>query len=147
MALVEKELEDLRLEKEASAKQKKISLIEFTRQKHLRRPLIIAVGTQLSMQFSGINAISYYSTELFKSVGLTGDMPLYGTILLSLVMVLMTFCSMSLVEKAGRKVLLLGGLVGMAVFSFGLVLAGACGVSVLQLSFSIIRIVILENSK
>ena len=41
----------------------------FTR-KSLSKPLLIAVVMQLSQQFSGINAVFYYSTGIFIDAGI-----------------------------------------------------------------------------
>lgn len=74
-----------------------------------RRPLAIAGVLMIGSQFSGINAIMYYSTEIFKSA--TGDLKaaFKSSIAIGLVNLLATFGAIGLVDKAGRKPLLLLG--------------------------------------
>lgn len=56
-------------------------------------------------QFSGINAVIFYSEGIFKQAGGNID-PQLCVILVGVVQVVMTFCAAVLVEKAGRKILL-----------------------------------------
>jgi hypothetical protein len=71
--LVEKELNTLAFEKDNLSKQKKVSWLELITVKSLRRPLLVAVGIMIAQQFSGINAVIFYSTKIFESVGLEGE--------------------------------------------------------------------------
>lgn len=57
-------------------------------------------------QFSGINAVIFFSVQIFKAAGSNLD-PNVCAIIVGVVQVLMTFASAALVERAGRKVLLL----------------------------------------
>lgn len=83
----------------------------------LRRPLIVAVVIQLSQQLSGINAILYYSTDLFEDAGLQNEQARYATIGVGGVMVLMCLVSIPLMDKMGRRTLHLWGLGGMFIAS------------------------------
>ena len=49
---------------------KQMTILQLLTNSSLRAPLIIAVVMQLSQQLSGINAIFYYSTEIFKKAGI-----------------------------------------------------------------------------
>ena len=101
-----------------------VSYKDLFTKKNLYRPLICAVMVQFSQQFSGINAVIFYSTEIFTSVGLKEDTwAVYATIMLSVIQFVMTFASMGLIERAGRRILLLVGLSGMCFFSFGLAIS------------------------
>lgn len=75
----------------------------------LRTPLIIAIVMQLSQQLSGINAILYYSTDIFKATGLALDQAKWATIGVGGVMVIMTLVSIPLMDKMGRRTLHLWG--------------------------------------
>ena len=77
----------------------------------------------------GINAVTFYSTDIFRSAGLDGDWPVYATIILGVVQLVMTIVCMFIVDRAGRKLLLLIGMIGLAVFSFGLALCRIFAVS------------------
>ena len=74
----------------------------------VRMALILAIGLAFLQQASGINAIFYYAPEILKEVGLGG----YGrelTAALGLINVLATFIAIWLVDRVGRRPLLLGG--------------------------------------
>lgn len=60
----------------------------------------------LFQQFSGINAVIFYTNSIFESAGSTLD-PAICSIIVGIVQVVMTFVSAVLIEKAGRKILLL----------------------------------------
>lgn len=95
----------------------------------LRMPLIIAIAMQLSQQLSGINAIFYYSTDIFTNAGLESDQAKYATLGVGGVMVVMTLVSIPLMDKMGRRTLHLWGKLSVlsAVYFFLLHLAFAGG--------------------
>jgi SP family sugar:H+ symporter-like MFS transporter len=78
---------------------------------------IVWVGVLLSVfqQFVGINVIFYYSTTLWRSVGFTESGALTITVITSVTNVVVTLVAISLIDKIGRKPLLLIGSAGMAV--------------------------------
>ncbi len=57
----------------------------------------------------------FYSTQIFNSAGLEGAAAQYATLAMGVVNVLMTFVSLVLIEKAGRKTLMAVGLAIMFV--------------------------------
>jgi MFS transporter, SP family, arabinose:H+ symporter len=75
-----------------------------------RRPLIISVGVMAMSQFSGINAIIYYSTKIFASAGVGVETSFASTALVGLVNLVFTFVAIAFVDRAGRRPLLLIGL-------------------------------------
>ena len=76
-----------------------------------RRPLIIAVLLMAFSQFSGINAIMYYSTKIFTTAGVGIADSFTASTIIGLVNLVFTFVAIALVDKAGRRPLLLFGLV------------------------------------
>ncbi|UHQ19318.1 sugar porter family MFS transporter [Lysobacter sp. KIS68-7] len=78
---------------------------------------IVWVGILLSVfqQFVGINVIFYYSSTLWHSVGFSESDSFNITVATSVVNVLVTLVAIALVDKVGRKPLLLVGSAGMAV--------------------------------
>jgi SP family sugar:H+ symporter-like MFS transporter len=78
---------------------------------------IVWVGILLSMfqQLVGINVIFYYSTTLWRSVGLSESDALAISVVTSVTNVLVTIVAISLVDRIGRRPLLLVGSLGMAV--------------------------------
>jgi MFS transporter, SP family, arabinose:H+ symporter len=74
-----------------------------------RLPLAIAMVLMFGSQLSGINAIMYYSTEIFKNATGNANAAFNSTIWIGLVNFFATFIAIGLVDKAGRKPLLLVG--------------------------------------
>jgi SP family sugar:H+ symporter-like MFS transporter len=78
---------------------------------------VVWIGILLSVfqQFVGINVIFYYSSTLWHSVGFSEADSFSITVVTSIVNVLVTLVAMALVDKVGRKPLLLVGSAGMTV--------------------------------
>ncbi|WP_336205812.1 sugar porter family MFS transporter [Nonomuraea sp. LPB2021202275-12-8] len=78
---------------------------------------IVWIGIVLSVfqQFVGINVIFYYSSVLWQSVGITQSDSLLISFSSSVINIIGTFIAISLVDKIGRKPLLLIGSAGMAI--------------------------------
>lgn len=112
---VQDEMDDLRAENEIAKMSPAISISDLLTQISLRKPLIISIVIMLSQQFSGINAVLFFSTSIFRSAGLGEHSAIQATLGMSLVNVLMTIVSLFLVDKAGRKTLHMSGLMGMAI--------------------------------
>lgn len=112
---IQDEMDELRAENERSKMSPAITLSEMLNQESLRKPLTISVFIMLSQQFSGINAVLFFSTSIFRSAGLGEQAAINATLGMSLVNVLMTIVSLFLVDRAGRKTLHMTGLMGMAV--------------------------------
>lgn len=89
----------------------------------LRTPLLIGIMMQLSQQLSGINAIFYYSTDIFISADVPETYAVYATIGVGAIMVIMALISMPLVDRVGRRTLHLYGLAGMFLASIFLTIS------------------------
>ena len=78
---------------------------------------VVWTGIALSVfqQFVGINVIFYYSATLWHSVGFSEADSLAITVATSIVNVLVTLVAIALVDRVGRKPLLVVGSAGMAV--------------------------------
>ncbi|KAJ8766503.1 hypothetical protein K2173_022562 [Erythroxylum novogranatense] len=83
-----------------------------------RPPLVIGILLQLFQQFTGINAIMFYAPVLFQTVGFGNDASLLSSVVTGLVNVLCTIVSVVVVDRAGRKVLLLEACVQMFITQF-----------------------------
>jgi len=67
---------------------------------------------QIIQQFSGINAVMYYSTNIFKMAGFTTSIEqLWATVIVGLVNVLTTVLAILFVDKFGRRPILTLGLI------------------------------------
>jgi sugar porter (SP) family MFS transporter len=78
---------------------------------------IVWVGIILSVlqQFVGINVIFYYSTTLWKSVGFQESDSLTISVVTAVTNIAVTFVAIALVDRVGRRPILLFGSVGMTV--------------------------------
>lgn len=85
-----------------------------------RKPMLIAIVLMACSQFCGINAIMYYSTEIFESAGGGKDAAFTSTVWVGVINLLFTFVAIALVDKAGRRPLLLIG-TAIQVIALGLV--------------------------
>ncbi|MEV5497187.1 sugar porter family MFS transporter [Nonomuraea fuscirosea] len=78
---------------------------------------IVWIGIVLSafQQFVGINVIFYYSSVLWQSVGINQSDSLLISFSSSIINIIGTFIAIALVDRIGRKPLLLIGSAGMAI--------------------------------
>jgi SP family facilitated glucose transporter-like MFS transporter 1 len=90
-----------------------VTATDLLRNKHFRRPLLVAVMLMLAQQMSGINAIIFFSTGVFADSGLSTSSAQYATLGMGGANVVMTLVSIAFIDRAGRKTLMLVGLVGM----------------------------------
>ena len=76
---------------------------------------IIWVGIALSVfqQFVGINVVFYYGSELWQAAGFDESQSLFINVLTGTTNIVSTFIAIALVDKIGRKPLLLVGSIGM----------------------------------
>ncbi|RWW39556.1 hypothetical protein BHE74_00055108 [Ensete ventricosum] len=72
-----------------------------------RPQLVIAIAMQVFQQFTGINAIMFYAPVLFQTIGFKNDASLLSAVITGIVNVLSTVVSVVLVDKVGRRFLLL----------------------------------------
>lgn len=87
----------------------------------LRMPLIIGLGLAIFQQVTGINTVIYYAPTILESAGFNStSLSIMGTVGVGLINVLATIVSVFLVDRMGRRPLLLIGLIGMIV-SMGLI--------------------------
>lgn len=86
----------------------------------LRTAMVVGIVLALFSQITGINAIMYYAPEIFKSVGFGTDSALLQTVFIGSVNLAFTFVAIWLIDKTGRKTLLLYGVGGMIICLFGL---------------------------
>ena len=78
---------------------------------------VVLLGTLLAafQQITGINAVVNYAPVIFEQTGVGGDTALLQSVLVGLINFLCTIVALWLVDRKGRKVLLLWGAVGMIV--------------------------------
>ncbi|MBP1223857.1 sugar porter family MFS transporter [Flavobacterium sp. 1355] len=88
--------------------------------KKYRFPLLLAFLIALFNQFSGINAFLYYAPRIFAEAGLGESAALMSSVGIGLINLLFTLFGVFLIDKLGRRVLMLIGSVGY-IISLGLV--------------------------
>ena len=84
-------------------------------QKKFRLPLFLAISIAMFNQLSGINAILYYLNDIFARAGfskVSGDLQ---AVAIGATNLLFTMIAMTVIDRIGRKTLLLVGSVGTAV--------------------------------
>lgn len=87
----------------------------------IRIALIVGVGLAVLQQVTGINAVMYYAPEIFKETGAGTDAALIQTILVGLINFLFTILAIWLIDRVGRKVLLL---IGSSIMTISLAVIG-----------------------
>ncbi|NME70644.1 sugar porter family MFS transporter [Flammeovirga aprica] len=78
-------------------------------QKKMRLVLFIGLGLAIFQQTSGINAILYYAPMIFEMTGEGQDSAFMQSIIIGIVFVVMTVISMLLIDRLGRRPLLIMG--------------------------------------
>lgn len=86
---------------------------EGTRRIH---PIIwVGIGLAMLQQLSGINVVFYYGAVLWQAAGFSEADALLTNVITGLVNIIFTFVAIALVDRVGRRPLLLLGSLGMAV--------------------------------
>ena len=89
----------------------------------LRRVLIVGILFSLFAHITGIDTIIYYGPIIFLESGFKTDSALLASVMIGITNLIFTFVGMAMVDKAGRKLLLLVGLAGMGI---SMTLVGLC---------------------
>ena len=82
----------------------------------MRPILIIGVFIAVFSQITGINSIMYYAPVIFQSIGAGASSAVMQTVMIGGGNLIFTFVAISLIDRVGRKPLLIGGVAGMIVF-------------------------------
>lgn len=86
------------------------------KERKLSRPLVAGIGLMVLQQFSGINAFMLYSSGIFATAGVSN--PDIASVALGTLQVFMTLAAAGLMDKAGRRILLMISAGGMALSCF-----------------------------
>jgi sugar porter (SP) family MFS transporter len=110
---VEKEFQEIKVASQASALRGHVSDLLLPA---VRPALMIGIGLAVFQQVTGINTIIYYAPYIIRTAGISS---IQGSILatagIGTVNVVMTLVSMWLIDRVGRRPLLLTGITGMIV--------------------------------
>lgn len=120
----------------------KVSVAEFLHSKY-RHVLIIGIFIACLQQACGLNVVFNYAQEIFASAGFDINSTLKSIVATGLINLLATVVALPLVEKVGRRRLMLLGAGGLVVIYSGMVVAystGTLGLPVLALVLAAIAI-------
>lgn len=93
----------------------------------VRRTVIIAMLIGVTQQVTGANAIMYFAPTMMNKVGLSTESSVYTSIIIGIASVISCAIGMSIIDRVGRRRMLIIGLVGCASSLF--VLAPVYGLS------------------
>lgn len=79
------------------------------------KPISIAFLVAMFNQFSGINALLYYAPRIFELTGLSSADSMFQPVLIGITNGIFTILGLVIIDKVGRKKLLIAGSIGMAI--------------------------------
>ncbi len=89
-----------------------------------RKIVFIGIFVGIFSQLTGIGVVFYYSAQIFSIAGFSPDTSMLQSVILGLTNLVFTLLAMALIDRVGRKKLLLAGQIGMvtvlALFGYGL---------------------------
>ena len=84
-------------------------------QKAVRPAVMVGITLAIFQQFCGINVVFNYTSTIFASVGASLNKQLFETVAIGVVNLVFTILAMLLVDKLGRRPLMLIGSIGLSV--------------------------------
>ncbi len=85
-----------------------------------RFPIFLAVSIAIFNQLSGINGLLYYLTDIFEMAGFSRISSDFQSVVIAAVSLFFTALAMTMIDKVGRRLLLLIGSVGTALSLSGI---------------------------
>ncbi|MCX6224854.1 MAG: sugar porter family MFS transporter, partial [Bacteroidia bacterium] len=76
--------------------------------------VMIGIAVGMFNQFTGINIVMYYTTDIFRAANFSTDSAILQTVIIGFTNLIFTLIAMRLIDKIGRKKMLLIGSVGMS---------------------------------
>lgn len=116
------------LQSDIGAERRQAPLSALFSEPKARLPLIVGVALAVFQQVTGINTVIYYAPTIFKEAGFASNAAaILATAGIGVVNVLMTIVALFLLDQAGRRKLLLAGLVIMTISLVAIAIAFANG--------------------
>ncbi|CAN1234095.1 Sugar transporter ERD6-like 7 [Linum perenne] len=100
---ISKEADEIKEYIETLDRLPKVKLMDLFNRRYIKS-VIIGVGLMVFQQFGGINGVCFYVSNIFKSAGFS---PSVGTITYAILQVVVTLVVTQVIDRAGRKPLLL----------------------------------------
>ncbi len=110
----QQEIESIEKNIQAEKNKSKVVIKDLLK-KSLRFILVVGLIVGVLQQITGINAVYFYATSIFKQTGIGTDASFSSGVLLSTITVIFTFVAMYLIDRMGRRPLLLIGTAGIAI--------------------------------
>lgn len=79
-----------------------------------RTPILLAIMVATFNQLSGINAVIYYTADIFRMAGAEQASALFQSVIIGVTCLISTVLAMMVIDRFGRKNLLLTGAAGMS---------------------------------
>lgn len=111
---VEEEIDEMKVEARKSQSVESFSIKKLLTTPDLRIPVIMACVLQISQQWSGINAVMSFSSFMYKNAGVPTNVIEWVVCGTSTINVLTTIVAVPLMEKLGRRPLMIYPMMGMA---------------------------------
>lgn len=96
-----------------------------------RKIIFIGIFVGMISQLTGIGVVFYYSAQIFSIAGFSSDTSMLQSVILGLTNLIFTLLAMIIIDKVGRKNLLLTGQLGMVsvlgLFGYGLLTGNITG--------------------
>jgi SP family arabinose:H+ symporter-like MFS transporter len=115
----DKEVSQISLSIDQQKNQTKGSFLELLKPS-MRLVMIVGISIAILQQITGINAVFFYAPMIFEQTGLGTDAAFMQAILVGLTNVVFTLVAIALIDKLGRKSLLVMGVSGIIVCMFSL---------------------------
>lgn len=80
----------------------------------LLRVLMLGIFLAILQQWCGMNVVFYYAADIFQAAGYTIQQMMLNIVVIGTVMVVSVIVTMLIIEKTGRKKLMLAGTIGLA---------------------------------
>ncbi|WP_370453170.1 sugar porter family MFS transporter [Oceanobacillus sp. CFH 90083] len=88
----------------------------------VRHILMIGIAVAVLSQATGVNSVMYYGTEILRNAGFETNAALIGNIANGVISVLATFLGLWLLDKVGRRPMMIIGLIGTTTVHFLIVI-------------------------
>jgi sugar porter (SP) family MFS transporter len=99
--------------------------------KPYRKITFIGIFVGIFNQLTGIGVVFYYSSQIFSIAGFSNDSSMAQSVILGVTNLIFTLIAMAIIDKVGRKKLLLFGQMGMVIvlglFGYGLLTGNIVG--------------------
>ena len=109
----------------ASVEETLVGEIEKVNFKDLLEPrmfkiIVLGVVLAVAQQWCGVNVLLYYATTIFQDAGSSVDTALFNIVIIGAVNLIFTAIALFIVDRLGRRILMLSGFAALAV-SLGLI--------------------------